>query len=257
MQLTSLVLFANGTVSAPAFPDASTTGPQAGTSFTTTSGEVRTSSNGQIIQNLDLTGYIIIQNNNVTIRDCIINFSDFFAILGNSGTGTVITRCKIIGSPSFTGINTENLNNIEISYCDISVCENGIAISSSDVNIHDNYIHALASGGAEPHIDGIQGFPGYTDAVINHNTIISEDTSGIISNGISPTTVTNNLFGHSGPISYGMQLSNSGPVTVTGNRIQISGGYPLFPFNLVSCTSITYNNNVNDATGETVNASIE
>lgn len=259
-----LFMFAAGRMTASGaggFPDASNTGPQAGTSFTTTSGELSTNSNGQVIENLEHTGLIIVKHNDVIIRDCIITMdATIVGILcdqGSGRTGLVVTRCTVVGNGEFATITTENMDDFEISYCNLSNVENAIMVSSNDVNIHDNYIHDLAVDG-DNHNDGVQGFPGYENLTIHHNTIISLDTSCVISGGssapeggINNTIITNNRFLESAPISYGIQIKFSDVVTVTGNRF----GFSVPPTDLMDfpgCTNLTVSGNVDDDTGDPV-----
>jgi Right handed beta helix region len=258
------------------WPDASTTGPQGGTSFTNSSGELNTTASGQIIQDLSHNGHIVLRHSNVTIQDCIITGPQggVFEIspVGTPLTGITIRRCRIIAGFSLAAISIYTMTTTEISFCDISNCENGITVAGSGVNIHDNYIHDLLRTPAQmdaAHFDGIQGFPGpYTNWTINHNTIQSRDTSGVITAGSSGSpnvglTITNNKFLHNAPISYGMQVQFTDQLIITGNRISIENPgagpgsqRPIFPIDLVSCTNVTATGNVNDETGAPITPSI-
>lgn len=260
-----------GGSSAPGFPDAGTTGPQPGTVLTNSSGELRTTANNQVIQNLNHSGYILVMHNNVTIQDCVITggAGDIFSI-GPNGvavTGTKILRCKIVGGFGLECIDIELMTTTEVGFCDLSNVENGIVVSGSGVNIHDNYIHGLSRGNptadAAAHFDGIQGFPGpYTSWTINHNTIQSRDTSGVITAGPSAVsfnvglTVSNNLFLHNFSISYGMQVKYTDQLTISNNRISIDNPgagpgtqRPIYPIDLVGCSNTTVTGNLNHETG--------
>jgi hypothetical protein len=82
---------------------------------------------------------------------------------------------------------------------DVSNCENGFDVNSF-VTIRDSYIHDLDGPGPDPHIDGIQASWG-KESTIEHNTILSWDTSAIIWGNYdgNPTvndwTITKNLMG--------------------------------------------------------------
>src|SRR5258705_3059130 len=68
--ISSAVASAIATQSASAFPDASTTGVPAGTVLTVVNGDFTSSSNGQIIDGLNVNGTIIINDDGVTERNC-------------------------------------------------------------------------------------------------------------------------------------------------------------------------------------------
>jgi hypothetical protein len=256
----------------PGFPGANNTGPQAGTILTLSSGELLTTTPGQTIQNLNLTGYIIVRHNNTTIQDCIINLTgfdptQFFWNISASTptTGTIIRRCRIIGNSSNSAIETENMSGAEVSFCDISGMENGIFIGSNAKNLHDNYIHDL-TGLGDPHIDGIQGTGGFTSLTINHNNILSRDTSCIIlqneTAGFSGVTITNNRLIGQSALGYGIlcqkKPGGSGGavdnITVTGNRF--GGNIQFFAAQFVGVTNLTFTGNVDDATGLPITADI-
>jgi hypothetical protein len=151
---------------------------------------------------------------------------------------------------------------VEIRFCDLSHFENGIFISADGMNIHDNYIHDLSSLAGDPHIDGIQGSGGFTSLTINHNTIISWDTSCIILQnegaGFSGVTISNNrliidpALGGSTCILCQDRDDGVGSVsnvTVTNNRmLKSSGGGQTYGF-FHNVTALTWTGNVDDITG--------
>jgi len=256
------------------FPDATTTGPTVGTVFTNAFGEFNTTSNGQIVEKLNLDGYILVNHNNVTIQDCNIFTSNpgpgalTDILVTVNRTGTTIRRCKIVSGWALAGILLdENNANTVVEFCNISNCENGITIAGSSINIHDNYIHDLARepGHVDPHFDGMQGFPGYSNWTINHNTIQGKDTSSIILGGNTgpiathTVSITNNLLLHQGPTAYGVQCKFTDGLTVTGNRISVEVGppqYPIFPIDLVGCVTLSTAGNVVHETGAPITPSV-
>jgi hypothetical protein len=249
------------------FPDETNTGPQAGTTFTPTSGEIQTTSNGQIIQNLSLNGYILVRHNNVIIRDCIIDTNGvpggdpFYAISSTVFplTGLKILRVTVIGNGQIGSVSIDDMDGAEISYCNMSQNENILAIAANDVNIHDNYLHDLQSDSPELHGDGIQYFAGFDNCTIHHNTIEGFDTSSIIAGSPATvstnTTITNNFLPHSGAVSYGMQITNTNGLIITGNRI-VRDTHPIYPIDLVSPSNYTVSGNVDHNTEEIINPSI-
>lgn len=245
------------------FPDATNTGPLAETTFTNASGEINTTSDGQLIQNLNLNGLIRVKHNNVTIRDCKINTDGFFYGVDTDGishTGLTVLRCKIFSGSGSHGqgscILFGSIDNTTISFCDLSGKENGIFIGGS-CNLHDNYIHDL--GGVNPvdqHVDGIQGSSA-SNAIIQHNNIISTDTSCIIlqneGGSFSNCTINNNRLIGVAPIAHGIlcQARDDLPgtcsnITITNNRVN---AVPTFKIFLHAVNGYTYSNNVDDTTG--------
>lgn len=237
------------------FPDATNTGPLIGTSFTNVSGLVSSTSDGQTIQNLNLTGRMFVGHNNVTIQDCNIHMDSFFAIKGADGlsvsvTGTVIRRCRIFGDVEVSGIWLESMLNATISFCDISNVENGIVVNDTGHNIHDNYIHHLAGGGSDPHIDAIQFFPGSGTVSISHNNldvtepVFTSANSCITMNNVPNITISNNRLS-GGTYSIYFEGTSSG-CNVINNRF---GPHQFDYVNGAASGAQTYSGNVDDTTG--------
>lgn len=253
------------------FPDASNTGPTPGTVFTPFSGQFVTTANGQTVQGLNVTGSISVRHTNVTVQNCIINGNDFYGIStqGASLTGLKILNCKIIGQGAQACITPDNAPACEIAFCDLSHMTNGIFVGDNNQNFHDNYIHDLSSSDATPHVDGIQGSGGFTSLTINHNTIISWDTSCIILQnegaGFSGAVITNNkliidpTLGGAYCILCQKRDDAAGLVsniTVTGNRMNkgstVGASYGFFH----NVTALTWNTNVDDVSSAPINPDI-
>ena len=160
-----------------AFPDASTTGVPAGTQLTTVSGDFTSSSNGQIIDGLNVNGTIIINNAGVTVRNC------HAGLIVIDAPNVTIEDCDVVGHgvgnsgivicpPGLLGTGSGgSADGATILRCDISGVENGIWLEASGCLIQDNYFHNLA-GASTAHIDGIQtpnDFPGMANNIIRHN----------------------------------------------------------------------------------------
>jgi len=174
------------------YPDATTTGVPAGTVLTPYRGDLYTTADGQIIENLDVTdGGIRVFHNNVTVRKCRLRYP------GNSlisvefvCLGTIIEDCEIDG----TGRNNHPSNGIVgapmiVRRNNIYRTENGfISFGYADqagttVIIEDNFIHNLRSGpGGPPHYDNLQFDGGQGNIIMRHNTLFNEfsDTSAIM-----------------------------------------------------------------------------
>jgi len=258
------------------FPNATNTGPAAGTVFTTTTGDFITSSTNQVIANRQINnGLIDIRHSGVVVRDCIVNSQDSTAVR-TTGVGPfpgcLIERCKLTGIGGQNCISPDAATNIEIRFCDISGYENGIAIGDTGMNIHDNYIHGLISLSGSPHIDGIQGAGGFSSLTIRHNTIVSWDTSCIImqteGGNYSGLVIDNNrlLFdtAHVGAeLAYGIlaqrkdtDVGTASNITITNNRIQKVQPAQSYIFLHNVIAPITVSGNVDDTTGAPITADI-
>lgn len=176
------------------FPDANSTGPAPGTSFTTFSGDMNVTTASAVIQNFDVTGTITINASNVTIKNCKVNASgQNFGIGQQAGfTGMIVDHCEVYGVPinsnrpashvlTAIAVDFDNTMTAEIKFCNIHGIEN--AIGGAKLNIHDNYLHDFAIwqvGGDTDHTDGVQsgGNTGAGGQTIVHNTIIGFCTAG-------------------------------------------------------------------------------
>src|SRR5688572_30489076 len=84
----------------PAFPDANCTGTLPGVARTS-SGSITTSSNGQIIQNLNISGSIFVQHANVIIRNVRITNPGGVAVAnaaGGTGSSFTLEDCELDGT---------------------------------------------------------------------------------------------------------------------------------------------------------------
>lgn len=155
------------------WPNATTTGVPAGTTLTVYDGDLKTTSNGQVIDALDVRGRIIVLHPDVVIKRCkawhII--ADYNAN-GGSPTRMMVQDCEIDGQDSSGGINCisivgtdakSNLSNpspadgAQILRCNIWNAENGLWIEAHHCTVQDCYIHDLShSTVPDPHIDGAQ-----------------------------------------------------------------------------------------------------
>jgi hypothetical protein len=263
-----------GPAASGGFPDATTTGPAAGTVFTPFSGTFQTTSNGQVVEKLNITGTsakILIKHSGVTIRDCIITSDEIAGIncqpSDGSLTAPLIERVRMTGIGGTSAcILIESGAGAEIRYCDLSGFENGILIGGNAQNIHDNYIHDLISLAGTPHVDGIQGTGGFTSLTVRHNTIVSWDTSCVImqneGGGFSGLVIDNNrlLIDQAKGGSFGIRVGSDksagavSNVSITNNRIQKGPGGGTSYIYLAGTIGApkTVTGNVDDVTGAAV-----
>lgn len=173
---------------ASADPDGTNTGVPAGTTLTP-SGSINVTTNGAVINALDITGCIDINANNVTIQNtrvqgCTDNYTIEMAE-GNGKTGLVVKDSTIICSdaahvPSVNGIAWHDYTLLRV---DITHCENQVVADGNPMNVvvQDSYLHdpmcfvdypPLGSdAGEDAHIDGVQIFGGANTIRVEHNTI--------------------------------------------------------------------------------------
>ena len=162
-------------------PGASNTGPIPGRALTTVNGDQTYAKAGQVIQNVDIHGYVRITAKNVVIRNAIVR------------GGPVHCNASAVIEVEFGASAT--IEDTEIRPDHPSACLDGVwatAVTLTRVNIHgtvdgmkaddnttvqDSWIHDLSAfssdpnqGGGPTHNDGIQTVGGH-HIVLRHNTI--------------------------------------------------------------------------------------
>jgi hypothetical protein len=152
----------------PSFPDASCTGTLPGIARTS-SGSITTSSDGQLIQNLNISGKIVVRHHNVTIRNVKITNPNGVAISNNQGgTGLVIEDCELDGTGNTTGASAVDYSNYILRRCNIHHFGEGPG-ANVNVLIEDNYFHSFTNQSATgAHQDCIQAEFG-RNVTIRHN----------------------------------------------------------------------------------------
>lgn len=220
------------------------------------SGSIATSAGGQVIENLEITGSILIDHPNVIVRNCRINMADAYVGVENrvGHAGLLVEDCTIFtggqGLPGASGLSIGDGDIVR--RCNISGVENGMFFGGNGAQILGNYIHDLGSTAVDPHIDGLQCTGNCSNVLIDGNFIDSYDTSCIIMQnefgGYSGTvTITNNWL--QGPVSYTIYLRGDkgggtwgAAATVTGNVV----GPPAYGYldAYMGPTSLTWTENI-------------
>jgi hypothetical protein len=157
------------------YPDDTNTGVPAGTTLTNSS-SLTITTDGAIIQNLNITGQIVIHANNVSIQRVRITSGDYYPI-DYDGTGLVIEDSEIIGT-SYTVTCGIGFDNYTARRVYITGTADGFK-ANSNVLIEDCYVHLLAVG-PETHNDGVQATGG-ENVTLRHNTFKLGDQSGVSS----------------------------------------------------------------------------
>jgi hypothetical protein len=148
------------------FPDASNTGVPAGITLSP-SGGMTISTAGTVVDARDISGPVVVNAPNVTIRNSRIRATSYWAIDNNS-TGLLIQDSEIDGLRlSNTCIGSSNLI---VRRVNIHGCENGFNVNPGNMTVEDSYIHDLTTGNGA-HTDGAQFGRGAHDITFRHNTI--------------------------------------------------------------------------------------
>lgn len=152
------------TPSALGYPDETNTGVPNGTVLVD-SGSLVISENGAVIENLRITGNILVNADNVTIRNCHIICADFYP-LENNGVNLLVEDCEIEGTNSLV-TSSIGFNDYTIRRSNLHGAADATK-SNSNVLIEDCFIHDLAIG-VDTHNDGTQSTGG-SNVTLRHNT---------------------------------------------------------------------------------------
>jgi hypothetical protein len=206
-----------------AFPHAGNTGPKGKTSIRKTGNQsIRTK--GMVISGWNLQGSLDIYADNVTVTNCTITSSNWWAVNLRPGhTGLKVTHCQISDSPgkgpdnggSNYAVSNMGDGSIEVGWNDISGFGN--VLSMGHGSIHDNYVHDLSTfvteSGEWQHTDGvISNGADNGGLVIKHNTVLNQTP---INKG---ATAAVGLYADDGPVRN---------TTVQGNWLA-GGAYVLY-----------------------------
>lgn len=182
------------------------------------SGGFSTTSNGQVIEGIDITGTVNIGHNNVTIRQCAIRVSSSGGRAVNitkaSCTGLVIEDCYIYGAKNTLGGIVTNSGSSFVSTTpsfirrnNLNGFENHITLwcpGNFNMSVIDNYFTAAGNAGNSSYDGDMIEFYECTNVTCEHNVFdgTGSQTSNIILNsfvnlsnlGALDVDVNNNLF---------------------------------------------------------------
>jgi len=198
------------------WPDETNTGPSgallavpgdvsSGTGWSHEGTYVQVNGNGALLENLDIDVSVVVQADNVTIRNCRITIgaADLAGVYCTDGASNVTCEdLEVVGPGGTDGIGKTGItlsadglgSGFLVQRCDISGVENGISISAGGAEIYDNYIHDLIPYdiGGDPHIDGIQMFTDATNpCTIQGNNIIANLDGNSCITGADENTIIN------------------------------------------------------------------
>jgi hypothetical protein len=149
-------------------PGPGNTGVPAGTVLTP-SGSIRVTTNGAVVEGLDIKGAITVLANDVTIRKVRIASGDYYPIryFDNDNTGLVVEDSEIAAT-SGNVTSAIAFRNYTARRLNVHGSADGFK-ADENVLIEDCYIHDLSNGAGE-HNDGVQSTGG-KGVTIRHNTI--------------------------------------------------------------------------------------
>lgn len=233
------------------YPDATNTGVPAGTTLTN-SGSLTVTTNGALIQNLNISGQIIINADNVTIRNCRITSSDYYPIDHNNGnTGLLVEDSEIIAT---TYNVTAGMSFTDYTARRVSVTGSADGFKAdSNVLIEDCYVTALGIG-PDTHNDGVQTTGG-SNVTLRHNTfkLGGQTVSSVVQVGNewgtnSNWVIQNNLIDGGGwRINASNNPADNPNFQVINNRFTRRAGY-----GPGSVGGATWSGNIWDDDGTTV-----
>lgn len=238
-------------------PDATNTGATG--TLTTYNGTVTMSTAGQVLRNMDIHGYVVVNAANCQIINCRVRGDGTtafkgYGLINAKSTGLLVDHCTLIPDLSLWWLNGFDGNDATVQYCHVTQTVDGIDPKGSNVNILGNYVHDLsffntsqdhASDSRFPywtHNDCVQisygdairvegnNFQAYYSPIVGTpSAAASAYPNRNYSNGISATTysgritncsILNNWF-EGGEI--GIQIPAQGAGYDTGNSVTIRG----------------------------------
>lgn len=156
-------------------PDATNTGVPAGTVLTP-SGSFDVTTNGAVIEDLDVTGAITVLANDVTIRRVRITSSDYYPIryFDNGNTGLVVEDSEFNLSSGAT--SAISFSNYTARRLNIHGSEDGLK-ADENVLVEDCWIHDLSNGPGE-HNDSVQSTGG-KGVTLRHNVMTDASNAAV------------------------------------------------------------------------------
>lgn len=240
------------------YPDATNTGPVAGTVFTkvpeqATSGNgwswdatnnyVLVSGSNVTINGIETSTEIDVTGSNVTIQNCKLNaYNGMFGISLRHTTNVTVKNCQIAGTDASAGRLMVAIKSIYGDDVNPQSIANNISYVSTGIQycqglIQDNYIHDLGYQSGD-HLNGTTSGSGCDQLTIQHNTIFNNfDQTDAISlfedfGQQKNALITNNYVAGGGYTIYGG--ANAGGIVpiniqITNNRVSdhyyANGGY--------------------------------
>jgi hypothetical protein len=195
------------------------------------SGPVEVDTPGAVISGLDVTGYILVNASNVTVRNVRVNAGTWGGIITTAkGSDVLIEDCEVFSTwmkGSTKGVLFDGNSGGVIRRCNIHNVEDGIYLQGTHFVIEDNYVHDSEAHGEDPHTDSFQISAGTSNVVVRGNNFVygdNDNSSFTVGNNEGPVDnirLENNIFAGGG---YTVRCDGRGPYPITniaiiGNRI--------------------------------------
>jgi len=251
--------------SACGWPDASTTGASG---ILRVVGPIAKTTEGEVIENLAVTGHITVTSAEVTIRNVsIVGDAGLAAIDAHAAPGPVtIDHVTVTYPDGVFPVSAGAIwgrSGLTVRSSNISGSPDGIDASGDPVLIEDNWVHDLRYNiRTKSHDDAIQTLAG--NIVIRHNTLDATSPGsnsclqiGNLLGNLEQLTFENNLCDGGGysinanPANLLEGKVTAGPLNFVGNRFGRDFKYGLRA-HLSAPFTVNWSNNVSDADGRPV-----
>jgi len=226
------------------FPDASNTGVPASVTLTPYTGPNPITTDGTVIdgQDFGVGTTVRIDANNVVIRN-----SQMGQIYLETGSNLQVSYSTINGSArGCNGDDAVQYGNYSLDHVKVLNFSDGPRVSDNNVSITNSYI--LACFNAGDHADGIQGYQGGTNVLIQHNTIDSTSRTKANSaiffadDSLSATITDNYLAGGQYVLQPLTSADGTGRYTVTDNVI-VNNSWEYGPCNVNVAANVVWSGN--------------
>jgi hypothetical protein len=211
------------------WPTARTAGVPAGTALRTHAGDLTVGTAGAVVDGLSVTGSILVQAPNVTIRRTRVNIAKqaYWAVRQLPGaTNLVIEDSELAGGGRVqTGVSQE-ASGLTVRRCSIHDVDRGV-VARDRVTVQDSLLYGLSTGVSD------QG--GVADVAIVHNSIAStgrgEAAIALYTNSgaLSGVAVDGNLLAGGNYTLYAGGGAGSHDIVVTRNHfsrsVSAKGGF--------------------------------
>jgi len=252
----------------PVKPSAGTTGVRAGSVLTRHDGDITITTDGTVLSNLDIHGFVIVRAKNVTIDNCIVRggpaqgfatglitdygyqgllITDTYIepefrsvwLDGIKGSGYTARRVHVVGGVDSTKVQGDN-----------------VTIEDSLLENTDYYASDPQQAGGPTHNDNIQIQNGQ-NVTVTGNTIRGATNFAVLgaaSKGNLNLIVKDNWL-DGGHCTVKLQILNgwAETATVTGNKFGPNRAVTSCPFTAYPAVTLTQNNNTFELTGATIN----
>ncbi|MBX3227882.1 MAG: right-handed parallel beta-helix repeat-containing protein [Labilithrix sp.] len=196
-------------------PGPTTTGVPAGTKLTP-SGTVTVTEDGAVVEDLDVSGEIVVKADNVTIRRVRITSGDYYPIRYDDHRGLLIEDSEIVGT-SDAVTSAVSFAHYTARRVDVHGGADGFK-ADEDVLIEDCWIHDLRNGRGQ-HNDGVQSTGG-KNVTLRHN-VIAGASNACVQTGdenarVENLTIECNWLSGGG---YTLNIRGKGATVPTGTKI--------------------------------------